>query len=154
MSEEQLYMALLGAFASDLVILPPLTLRGADAVDSYRAPSPYDLELDAVTDAYLERYYFGVAHLDAQSWRHYLAPLLVYASRHRERVTEVAEATLWSLRPPDRDPPRLASLSWKQVSAVNDVLESLEHDPECAQRAFAEQVRREWRSQRPPRPLD
>jgi hypothetical protein len=153
MTEERLVMALLDAFSRELIILPSLTLRGADDVDSFRAPSTYDPMLDIVTDMYLERYYHGVAHLDAQSWRHYLPPLLAYTSRHRRRVTEVAEAVLWSMRPPDRDPPRLASLSIQQAGAVDAVLESLERDPDCAQRAFVAQVRREWHSQLPRRAL-
>jgi hypothetical protein len=138
--------ALLEAFAIDLIALPPLTLRGANDVDDYRSPAIYDPQADRVSDEYLERYHYGVAHLDARSWRHYLPLLLSYGSRHRQRDTDVMQAVLWSLRPPDRDPPRLATLSSGQIDVIESWLATLAGDERCAQREFVSQVYREWRS--------
>ena len=107
-------------FRADLATVPLTTLRSADAIYSYAAPIPYDAELDEATDAYLERYTFwGQAYLDPASWRHYLPTWMDYAVRHATaRTTMVIDGMLASLRPPDREPPRLASLSPEQEAVV------------------------------------
>ena len=72
-------------FSSEPVAIPPLTLRGGNAVDDYAEPPPYDPRIDEPTDAYLERYAFsGVVYLDPVSWRYYLPRLIDYALRHSQ----------------------------------------------------------------------
>jgi len=111
-------------FHSDAGAPPPLTLRGANAVDGYDQPMPFDPAKDSPTDAYLEKYAFwGVGYLDAQSWRHYLPRLIDYAFRCPNDPAMVTEALVRSLRPPDRYPPRLVTLSAEQEDLVRMFLE-------------------------------
>ena len=65
--------------------------------------------------------FWGLAYLDAQSWRHYLPRLIDYALRRPDDPAMVAEALVRSLRPPDRYPPRLASLSNRAGSGRHGV---------------------------------
>ena len=54
------------AFREDLAHPPALTLRGANAVDSYDRPEPFDAALDEPTDEYVERLTFwAMPYLDA-----------------------------------------------------------------------------------------
>ena len=93
------------AFRVDLAATPPLTLRGANAVDGYDEPEPYDEVADAPTDDYLERYTFwAMPYLDARSWRHYLPRLIEYALAHPADPRMVTEALVRSLRPPTGSP--------------------------------------------------
>jgi hypothetical protein len=46
------------AFHADAETLPPLTLRGGNAVDSYDNAEPFDAARDEPTDAYIEAYAF------------------------------------------------------------------------------------------------
>src|SRR5215204_2855254 len=93
------------AFREELAEPPALTLRGANAVDGYDRPEPFDAALDEPTDEYLERLTFwAMAYLDARSWRHYLPRLVEYALAHPDDPAMVVEATVRSLRPPDRVP--------------------------------------------------
>jgi hypothetical protein len=113
-------------FRDDLASPPPLTLRGGNTVDSYERPEPYDAAIDEPTDQYLEGYgFWGLGYLDARSWRHYLPRLIDYSLRRREDPAMAVEALVRSLRPPDRYPPRLATLSPDQESAVREFLELL-----------------------------
>jgi|SRR5688572_14963931 len=112
------------AFRADAAAEPPLTLRGANAVDSYARPMLFDPVEDEPTDAYLEGYAFwGVGYLDARSWRHYVPRLIDYAFSHPDDPAMVTEALVRSLRPPDRYPPRLAVLSADQEEVVRMFLE-------------------------------
>jgi hypothetical protein len=111
-------------FRTDAEAPPPLTLRGADAVDGYDRGVPFNPEEDNPTDAYLERFgFWGLGYLDAQSWRHYLPRLIDYAFRCPNDPAMVTEALVRSLRPPDRYPPRLATLSPEQEEVVRVFLE-------------------------------
>ncbi len=115
MSTEELVRSAFEAFADDVAVPPPLTLRGGNAVDGYERPEPFDSAHDQPTDAYFEGFAFwGLGYLDAQSWRHYLPRLIDYTLRRPDDPAMVAEALVRSLRPPDRYPPRLASLSPEQ----------------------------------------
>jgi len=132
-------------FQADAAEPPPLTLRGANAVDSYDRPMAFDPAEDEPTDAYLEGFAFwGVGYLDARSWRHYLPRLIDYALRRRDDPAMVTEALVRSLRPPDRYPPRLASLSSDQEDVVRAFLEhaalgdAMPHVQAEAQRALEE----------------
>lgn len=134
-------------FRPDADAVPPLTLRGGDAVDGYDEPPAYDPAVDEPTDAYLEKYAFnGVTYLDAVSWRHYLPRLIDYALRQPGRSrTMVIEGLLWSLRPPDREPPRLATLTAEQEAVIVAFLEHLAfHDDAIPERDLALQVLEEW----------
>src|SRR5215217_4358550 len=112
------------AFRADASIPPPLTLRGANAVDSYEPPPPFDAAADHPTDEYLEQFAFwGLAYLDGRSWRHYLPGLMDYACRHPDDPHMVGEALVRATRPPDRYPPRLGSLDPRQEGVVRTFLE-------------------------------
>ena len=95
------------AFRPDVESPPPLTLRGGERVDSYDYPAPYDAELDAPTDEYIEQFAFhAMPFLDAKSWRHYLPRLMDHAFRRPDEPTGlVLQALIRSLRAPDREPP-------------------------------------------------
>ncbi len=132
------------AFAKDVASSPRITLRGGDALDGYEDPSPCDPALDEMTDTYLERYSGGLTFLDAASWRHYLPHLIEYAVRHFGRFTDVCDALLNNLRPPDREPPRLASLTPDQERVVTAFLELQAFSESSAHQDFACQVLEEW----------
>ena len=114
------------AFRTDVESPPPLTLRGGNAVDGYDEPPTFDPVEDATTDPYLERFAFwGLGYLDARSWRHYLPRLIDYAFRQPTDPAMVSEALVRSLRPPDRYPPRLATLNAEQEAVVRAFLEQV-----------------------------
>ena len=125
---------------------PPLTLRGANAVDGYDRPEPFDPARDQPTDEYLEAFAFwGLAYLDARSWRHYLPRLIDYTLRRPGDPAMVAEALVRSLCPPDRYPPRLASLAPEQEAVVTAFLEHVAlGDQATGVRAEAQQALEEW----------
>ena len=117
------------AFDDDLASPPPLTLRGANAVDGGDEPEPYDEAVDAPTDEYLERYAFwAMPYLDARSWRHYLPRLIEYALAHPNDHHLVTEALVQSLRPPDRLTPRLATLNGEQEAVIVELLKLIAVD--------------------------
>lgn len=108
---------------------PPMSLRGGAAVDDGHTATDFDAALDRPTSEYLEEYYWGVPHLDAVSWRYYLPILIEHALRNVAAArSNAVDAFLASLRPPDRDPPRFASLSAEQEEAVVAMLERLAFD--------------------------
>ena len=113
-------------FRTDAEALPPLTLRGGNALDGYDEPQPFDPGEDNPTDAYFEGFgFWGIGYLDAQSWRHYLPRLIDYAFRHPDDPAMVTEALVRSMRPPDRYPPRLATLNAEQEEVVRMFLEQV-----------------------------
>ena len=114
------------AFRVDADAAPPLTLRGGNAVDGYDEAEPFDPAADEPTDAYIEGFAFwGLGYLDAQSWRHYLPRLIDYAFRRPEDPAMAVEALIRTLRPPDRYPPRLATLTADQEAVVTAFLETI-----------------------------
>lgn len=124
---------------------PPMTLRSGDAIDSYGEPVEFDLSDDSINDAYLEKYHLGLYNLDPESWRFYLPHMIDYAIRHRGYGGSPAvSALLQTLRPPDRDPPRLASLSNSQEQLVVDFLEFLAFGEDSGYRDEAMQVLEEY----------
>ena len=121
------------AFEAELAESPALTLRGANAVDGYDSPAPYDAATDAPSDEYLERFAFwAMPYLDARSWRHYLPRFIEYALAHPDDPAMVVEAMVRSLRPPDRVPARLTTLSSDQEAVVTRFLELLALDEDAA----------------------
>ena len=132
------------AFVADSNAIPTLTLRGGNALDDRAKPPPFDEVIDRLTDEYVERFHWGIPHLDAASWRHVLPFLLAYALRNLEQASIVVDALLSSLRPPDRQPPRLASLSLEQEIIIGQVLDVLCFSPESAYHALACQTTEEW----------
>lgn len=132
-------------FHADKLATPQITLRGGDAVDSYNVVPPHDADLDKLTDAYLEAYTFwGLAYLDPASWRHYLPHLIDYTLRHMDDPKMAVEGLLHNLRPPDREPPRLASLSAEQEAVIVEFLEEVAFSDDSANSDFAVQVLEEW----------
>ena len=134
------------AFRADLEGPPPLTLRGGNALDGYDLPEPFDPARDEPTDEYLAGFAFwGLGYLDARSWRHYLPRLIDYARRRPNDPAMVVEALVRSLRPPDRYPPRLASLSPEQEAVVTAFLEQVAlGDAAPDLRGDAQQALEEW----------
>ena len=134
------------AFRADAASPPPLTLRGANAIDSYDQPMPFDPAEDEPTDAYLEGFAFwGLGYLDARSWRHYLPRLIDYAFRRPNDPAMVIEALIRSLRPPDGYPPRLAALGADHESVVRSFLEEVAlGDGLPHVQADAQQALEEW----------
>lgn len=132
------------AFAADLEAPPQTSLRAGDLLDDYKEPLPFDPAVDAMSDEYMERYHWGLNHLDAASWRHYLPRLMEYAFRHIELNSIVVDALLNSLRPPDREPPRLAALTDKQEIIVIEFLDTFAFAEGSAYQELACQVLEEW----------
>ena len=132
------------AFSQEAEAAPPMTLRGGNDLDGYREPSAFDPSLDSVSDAYLEQYAWGLGYLDAESWRHYLPSFISYAVRHLTEGSNAIDALLNSLRPPDREPPRLASLSAEQQSIVTEFLDLLAFSKESLHQDLACQALEEW----------
>lgn len=133
------------AFHVDMLAAPRMTLRGGYAEDSYdMVPAP-DPDLDKLTDSYLEAYTFwGLAYLDPASWRHYLPHLIDYTFRHMDDPQMAVEGLLHNLRPPDREPPRLASLTAEQEAVIVAFLEEVAFSEDSANGEFAMQVLEEW----------
>ena len=144
MDHSSLVTQAFAVFAEEAAARPTVTLRAGNEIDEYRSPSSFDGSIDVVSDEYLERFSWGVGYLDAASWRHYLPHLIEYALRHMQQGSNVADALLNSLRPPDREPPRLASLSPAQEALVTRFLDVLAFSPESAHQAEACQVLEEW----------
>ena len=133
-------------FRADTLASPPLTLRGAYAVDGYELPIPFDPVEDEPTDTYLETFAFwAIGYLDARSWRHYLPRLIDYAFRHLDDPAMVTEALVRSLRPPDPYPPRLGTLDADQEDVVRSFLELVAlGDAMPHVQADAQQALEEW----------
>ena len=119
------------AFRADIERAPRTTLRGGASLDAYEPPPPYDPALDEPTDDYVETYACnGLVYVDPDSWRHYLPRLMTHALRNqavrnRPGAGLAIGALLGSLRPPDRDPPRLATLTTEQEGVIVDLLDLL-----------------------------
>ena len=145
MTRDEIERRAFEAFRADVEAVPPLTLRGGNAVDGYDEAEPFDPARDEPTDAYIEGFAFwGLGYLDAQSWRHYLPRLIHYAFRRPDDPAMAVEALIRSLRPPDRYPPRLGTLTAEQETVVVAFLETLAlgdgtgHVREDAQQALEE----------------
>ena len=134
------------AFRADAETVPPLTLRGGNSVDSYDEAEPFDPARDEPIDAYIEGFAFwGLGYLDAQSWRHYVPRLISYAFRRPDDPAMAVEALIRSLRPPDRYPPRLGTLTAEQEAVVVAFLETLAlGDGTSHLRDDAQQALEEW----------
>ncbi len=144
MPHTDLIADIFAAFSADGTAFPPMTLRGGDALDAGKPAPPFDVLVDAVSDEYMEAHPWGSGWLDAASWRHYLPFMMAYALRHLDRPSEVTDALLTSLRPPDRDPPRLASLSAPQETVLLRFLDTLAYAEGSASMDLAALVLSEW----------
>ena len=133
-------------FRAETEAPPPLSLRGGNDVDGYQRPAPFDPAVDEPNDAYLEGFAFwGLGYLDAKSWRHYLPRLIDYAFRRPGDPAMVTESLVRSLRPPDRYPPRLATLTAEQEAVVRSFLEQVAlGDVMPHLQADAQQALEEW----------
>jgi hypothetical protein len=123
---EEIVRKAIQVFRTDAEQPPPLTLRGGNAVDGYDQAEPFDPAKDEPSDEYIEGFAFwGLGYLDAQSWRHYLPKLIDYAYRKPEDPAMAVGALIRTLRPPDRYPPRLSTLSPVQEEVVAAFLEAV-----------------------------
>jgi hypothetical protein len=108
---------------------PPLSLRGGNALDDGLLPPQFDAQLDQPTPEYFEANHCGISYLDPVSWRYYLPLLSAYALQKLSHTNSLAiESFLSSLRPPDREPPRLESLTPDQRAKVVELLDRLAFD--------------------------
>lgn len=144
MTPAELINMVQGAFTEDVAKRPAITLREGDHLDDGREPPAYDPAIDAVSDAYLESFHWGISYLDACSWRHYLPQLADYVIRHFNRGTAVGGAFVASLCAPDRDPPRLGTLTLRQEQAVTQFLEFLAFTEGSAHQEEACRAIDEW----------
>ncbi|MDI9238697.1 hypothetical protein QLQ15_07185 [Lysobacter sp. LF1] len=110
---------------------PAISLRAGNAIDDGEPPPPWDAALDAPDASYMECNAWGLPHLDAASWLHYLPIFMCHALDHLpDRDSSIAtDALLFSLQPPDRDPPRFGSLSSEEQTVVGQFLDLLAFDP-------------------------
>ena len=70
--------------------------------------------------------------------------MIEYALRHVGEPSDVTDALLTSLRPPERNPPRLGSLSKAQETVVLRFLDVMAYSEESASRDLAMMVLSEW----------
>jgi hypothetical protein len=130
-AREEIARRAAAAFRADAEREPRTTLRGGNSLDGYEQPPAYDPVLDEPTDGYVETYAsYGVVYLDPDSWRHYLPLLMDHALRNYDVRGQPGAglaigALLGSLRPPDRDPPRLATLTTAQERVIVALLDVL-----------------------------
>ncbi len=134
------------AFSVEVAATPSITLRGGNALDDYEEPAPFDPLVDEISESYFEEYPWGITYLDAVSWRHYLPYLIEYSITHinGDQGCLVVDHLLSSLRPPDRDPPRLASLNSEQEAIITAFLDTLAFGEQSAYQEYACQVLEEW----------
>jgi hypothetical protein len=144
MPHTDLIADLFAAFSAEGTAFPPMTLRGGDALDLDKPAPPFDVLVDAISDEYLEAHPWGSGYLDATSWRHYLPFMMEYALRHITEASDVTDALLTSLRPPDRNPPRLGSLTKQQETAVLRFLDVMAYNEDSASMDLAAVVLSEW----------
>jgi hypothetical protein len=98
-------------------------------LDDGGVPPQFDTKLDTPTPEYFEANHCGISYLDSASWRYYLPLLSAYALKNLSHANSMAiESFLSSLRPPDRDPPRLESLTPDEKAAVVALLDRLAFD--------------------------
>lgn len=144
--QTHLFDSISAAFPAGAVV-PLLSLRQADEIDSYSTPTPDVSPADwrNVPDHELEAYHWGFTHVDADSWRFYLPTFLAYSVRYLScEGSLVVAVCLSNLRPPDRVPSRFGTLTDSQRQVVISVLEFLAFDPESQFSAEACQVLEEY----------
>jgi hypothetical protein len=144
MPHTELIADIFAAFSAEGTTFPPMTLRGGDALDLGKPAPPFDVLVDAISDEYLEAHPWGSGYLDATSWRHYLPFMMEYALRHITESNDVTDALLTSLRPPERTPPRLGSLTKPQETAVLRFLDVMAHSADSGSVDLAAVVLSEW----------
>jgi hypothetical protein len=127
----------MGSF-SPSAAAPPLTLRGGNALDDGLVVPAYDPRLDEPTSEYFEANHCGISYLDPVSGRYYLPLLQDYALQNIRNGSSLAiESFISSLRPPDRVPPRLESLSPAEKATVVAFLDRLAFDDASAWKSQA-----------------
>ena len=144
MPHTDLIADIFAAFSAEGTAFPPMTLRGGDALDLDKPAPPFDVLVDAISDGYLEAHPWGSGYLDAASWRHYLPFMMEYALRHITEASDVTDALLTSFRPPDRNPPRLGTLTKAQETAVLRFLDVMAYSADSASMDLAAVVLSEW----------
>ena len=137
-------------FGEATVKMPPMTLRGGNALDSYDWTPEYDEQLDQPNNEYLQQFaYGGLPHLDPVSWHYYLPLLMSYSLRNATQDSPIesvlaVEATLYSLRPPDREPSKFSLLTPQQEEVIVQFLEILAFDEDSDYQEEAMQVLEEY----------
>ncbi len=115
-------------FKLDFESHPKVTLRAGDALDNGSTHIPFNVELDQITELYLESFHWGINHLDPSSWRHYIPTFVDFCIRNKNSSSLVIDSFLNSLRPPDRQPARFSSLSSEQKDVIVKFLEFMAFD--------------------------
>ncbi|MCE4536268.1 hypothetical protein LXT12_03220 [Pelomonas sp. P7] len=139
---EELIASTFAAFKAEAMSTPPMSLRAGDAVDDYTDQPSYSAQADAITDDYLREFRWGLPHLDSASWRHYLPHLLAHAAKHHALGSDVTDALIQNLRPPDRG--QLSSLSADQQQVVIKVLDLIAFCETSPHSQAAQTALEEW----------
>jgi len=128
--------------------LPVITLKQGDDIDAYgKSSEEKNAVLNdwrSIPDEYLVQYQNGLIYLDAQSWRYYLPAFLRHAVCNANRVSPATDACLSNLRPPDKEPPRLKTISPTERTAIVSALEYLAFDLGSVYQETACQVLEEY----------
>ncbi len=129
--EEAALRALIAAAFVEPADRPAITLRAGKCAGRLRAASAVGSSARYARRGVSRGQLLGQHHLDPASWRYYLPILMRHGlDRFRGRAPSMSTDTLpFSLRPPDRDPPRFATLSPEQNAAVSQFLDLLAFDP-------------------------
>ena len=132
------------AFGREVGSVPPMSLRAGNAADNYEIQPAYSSTEDLMSDAYLEQHYWGIAHLDPESFKHYMPALVEYSLRSIEHGSNVVDTLLFNLRPPDRDPPRLGAFSLEQEAVLVRFLDAMAFSENSAFQEEASLALEEW----------
>jgi len=122
-----------------------ITLRGGNGLDDYKEPPTFEPIIDRPDDEYLSKYHYGLNFLDPLSWQYYLPIFIDYSLRHiADGGNIVVDSFLSSLRPPDREPPRFASLSKEQEQVIVDFLDYMAFENTSEFKDYSMQVLEEY----------
>ena len=114
-------------FSDDCV--PSMTLRSGNEIDNYDNPISFEELIDVPNDKCLEDFYYGMSYLDSKSWKYYLPIFIDYSLRNYITSNSIViDSLISSLRPPEREPPRLSTLNEEQKKAIVTFLDTLAFD--------------------------
>lgn len=139
---EELIASAFAAFKTEAMSTPPMSLRAGNAIDDYADPPPYSAQTDLISEEYLREFRWGLPHLDSASWRHYLPHLIEHAARHHAAGSDVIDALIQNLRPPDRG--QLSSLSAEQQQVIVRALDLMAFCEASPHSQAAQTALEEW----------
>lgn len=105
-----------------------ITLHEAEVIDDYgtdeqrREAQKLDTEesWDQIPDEHIEKCIWALAHLDPESWRHYIAPHMIWSLRYfRTSNSVVSDFTIYTFAP-SADNPELHEYSMQRYQTLNE----------------------------------